>query len=59
VLADYLGQHEVAVATTRRVGRQSVSTSRKSAMETIKRLDALDARRRAVEDAIKSEMRIR
>jgi hypothetical protein len=59
VLADYLGQHEVATATTRRVGRQSVSTSHKSTAETLKRLDALDARRRAVEDAIKPEMRIR
>jgi hypothetical protein len=57
-LADYLGQHEVATATTRRVGRQSISTPRKSATETLKRLDALDARRRAAENAIKPEMRI-
>jgi hypothetical protein len=51
-LADYLGQNKRAAPPW---NKHEAVPSRTSARETLKRLDALDAKRRTIEEAIKPD----
>ena len=54
-LADYLGLGSRAAPLLRRVKHPFTSSSKTTVNDTLKKLDALDARRRAIESAIKPE----
>jgi hypothetical protein len=54
-LADYLGSGSRAARVWRRVKHPFSSSSKTTMNDTLKKLDALDARRRAIESAIKPD----